>query len=235
MENPGVDDKVPLEAEVAVVGGGPAGLRAAEILTVSGHHVALYEGKPSVGRKFLVAGRGGLNLTHSEDLARFTGRYGDELERWGGLLAEFGPAELRAWAQTLGVETYVGTSGRVFPVGQQAAVFLRRWVARLRAAGVQFQVNQRLQGLTQLPNGRWRLELRDGRTGETAHPEVWAVVLALGGASGRKPARTEPGPPGCSGWGCPLRIGNPQTAVSRWVGTRVYSQRQRDCRSRTSP
>lgn len=166
-----------------MVGGGPAGLRAAEVLAERGHRVALHEGKPSVGRKFLVAGRGGLNLTHSEDLARFVVRYETQPERWQGLLADFGPAELRAWAAALGVETYVGTSGRVFPRGQQAATLLRRWVARLRTLGVEFQVNRRLERLTPQPGGGWRLCFRDVRTGERHQPACRAVVLALGGAS----------------------------------------------------
>lgn len=166
-----------------MVGGGPAGLRAAEVLAERDCRVALYEGKPSVGRKFLVAGRGGLNLTHSEDLARFVTRYETPSERWQGLLAEFGPAALRAWAAALGVETYVGTSGRVFPRGQQAAVLLRRWVARLRTLGVEFHVNHRLERLIPLPGGGWSLGLREVRTGEVHQPACHAVILALGGAS----------------------------------------------------
>ncbi len=179
------DPSLPVErkAEVAVVGGGPAGLRAAETLAEGGCRVVLYEGKASVGRKFLVAGKGGLNLTHSEALERFAARYGEkERGRWDRLLAEFGPAELRAWAKKLGVETYVGTSGRVFPAGQQAAVLLRRWVARLRALGVDFHVNQRLEGAT-LTEGGWELRLQDTRNKKVQTPVFRAVVLALGGAS----------------------------------------------------
>ncbi len=171
------------DADALVVGGGPAGLRAAEILAGGGRRVVLCEGKPSVGRKFLVAGRGGLNLTHSENLEAFAARYGDDqLARWRGLLAEFGPAELRSWASGLGVETYVGTSGRVFPQGQQAAGLLRRWVARLRDAGVHFRVNHALAGI-HAEGGGWRLDLRETRTGEVHAVTARAVVLALGGAS----------------------------------------------------
>lgn len=185
MDTPAAPDKsLPGPDETAVVvGGGPAGLRAAEVLAEGGCRVALYEGKPSVGRKFLVAGRGGLNLTHSEDLGRFVTRYEDETGRWEKLLTEFGPAELRAWAAGLGVETYVGTSGRVFPRGQQAAVLLRRWVARLRELGVAFHVNQRLEGLTRAAADGWRLDFRRTHGGERLPVRCRAVVLALGGAS----------------------------------------------------
>lgn len=177
------DKGLPASGEVAVIGGGPAGLRAAEVLAQASCRVVLYDGKPSVGRKFLVAGRGGLNLTHSEELERFTGRYRDEPGRWQGLLAEFGPAELRAWAAGLGVETYVGTSGRVFPRGQHAAVLLRRWVARLRTLGVDFRVNRRLAGLTREDGGGWRMHLQDPRDGLSETPVFRTVALALGGAS----------------------------------------------------
>lgn len=161
-----------------MVGGGPAGLRAAEVVAQAGRRVALYEQKASVGRKFLVAGRGGLNLTHAEPPANFPARYGSETGRWRDLLAAFGPDALRAWADALGAETYVGTSGRVFPRGQQSARLLRRWVARLREQGVEFHVHQRLTGF----DGP-RLRFQDMRTGARAEVESPAAVLALGGAS----------------------------------------------------
>ena len=166
-------------------GGGPAGLRAAEILAAGGARVAVYEQKPSVGRKFLVAGKGGLNLTHSEPVENFVIRYGDEGPRWHELLDGFGPGALRAWAGGLGVETYVGTSGRVFPQGQQAAALLRRWVSRLRAAGVAFHVSHRLETVAPEPgpDGRRELVFRATRTGESARVSASVVVLALGGAS----------------------------------------------------
>ncbi len=159
-------------------GGGPAGLRAAEVLTAEGWTVALYDQKPSVGRKFLVAGKGGLNLTHSEERAGFVARYRDELPRWCDLLDGFGPEALRRWAAELGVETYVGTSGRVFPRGQQAATLLRRWVSRLRAAGVAFHVGHRLEKIA--PG---ELILRETHTGAPVEVRAPVIVLALGGAS----------------------------------------------------
>src|SRR4051812_38180158 len=103
---------------ILIVGGGPAGLRAAEVARTAGAVVTVFDGQRSVGRKFLVAGRGGLNLTHGEPLEDFLGRYADEPQRWSDLLNGFSPDDLRQWATELGVETYLGTSGRVFPRGQ---------------------------------------------------------------------------------------------------------------------
>jgi uncharacterized flavoprotein (TIGR03862 family) len=172
------------ENNVVVIGGGPAGLRAAEVLAAAGCAVRLYEHKASVGRKFLVAGRGGLNLTHSEPAEAFVQRYETELPRWRELLESFGPAELRAWAEGLGIETYVGTSRRVFPRGQQAAGLLRRWVERVRGLGVAFQVNHRLESLAARPGlSAWNLRLRDSQSGGSQEITARAVILALGGAS----------------------------------------------------
>ena len=169
---------------VAIVGGGPAGLRAAEVLAGAGCAVALYEQKASVGRKFLIAGRGGLNLTHSEPAEAFAQRYETELPRWRELLAAFGPEHLRAWATELGIETYVGTSGRVFPVGRHAAALLRRWVTRLRERGVAFHVSHRLEALAWRGVGAgWTLQMRDMRDDNAREIAADAVVLALGGAS----------------------------------------------------
>ncbi len=162
---------------VAVIGAGPAGLRAAEVAAAGGARVVLCDAQPSAGRKFLVAGRGGLNLTHSEPVENFPARYRAEEERWRDLLAGFGPDALRAWAEELAVETYVGTSKRVFPRGQKAAVLLRAWLQRLRSAGVEFRTGQRLMGLTK-EGDSWRLDFAAGES-----LLARAVVLALGGAS----------------------------------------------------
>ena len=163
-----------------IVGGGPAGLRAAEVASAAGARVVVCDAQRSVGRKFLVAGRGGLNLTHGEPVEAFPARYVDEPDRWRDLLHEFGPNDLRAWAAELGVETYVGTSGRVFPLGQKAAGLLRAWLRRLRASGVEFRIASRLVGLGREPDG-WRAEFQtvDRKFSLTTD----AIVLALGGAS----------------------------------------------------
>jgi uncharacterized flavoprotein (TIGR03862 family) len=161
-----------------VVGGGPAGLMAAEVLAAGGAQVDLYDAMPSVGRKFLLAGIGGLNLTHSEPLPSFLGRYGARRVALEAMLAAFGPAALRSWAQGLGISTFVGSSGRVFPTDMKAAPLLRAWLHRLRGAGVSFHMRHRWLGWD--PNsGRLRLH---GPQGECL-VEADAVVLALGGAS----------------------------------------------------
>ena len=166
-----------LDCEVLVLGGGPAGLRAAEVASANGARVLLCDGQPSVGRKFLVAGRGGLNLTHSEVAENFPRRYGNEAERWHDLLQGFGPDDLRAWAEGLGFETYVGSSGRVFPRGQKAAGLLRAWVKRLRDSGVGFRLGKSLRKLERAGDS-WRIVLVEGKS-----LRANAVVLALGGAS----------------------------------------------------
>jgi uncharacterized flavoprotein (TIGR03862 family) len=162
---------------VVIAGAGPAGLRAAEVAAANGVRVAICEAQSSAGRKFLVAGRGGLNLTHGEPVENFPARYRAEPERWRNLLHEFGPDALRAWAEELEIETYVGSSNRVFPRGQKAAALLRAWMRRLRNAGVEFRTGARLSGLTR-DGASWRVGLAGGDE-IVAH----AVVLALGGAS----------------------------------------------------
>jgi len=168
--------------QLAVIGGGPAGLRAAEIAATTGLQVTLYDGKSSVGRKFLVAGKGGLNLTHGEPLDRFVTRYsgpGQPAALWESLIAEFNPASLRAWAAELGVETFQATSGRVYPTALKAAPLLRRWIERLRGLGVRFEMNHRLTSLD--PGSPYQLGFANGTTAAAD-----AVILALGGGSWAK-------------------------------------------------
>ena len=174
--------------QVAIVGGGPAGLMAAEALLDAGASVGVYDAMPTLGRKFLLAGKGGLNLTHSEPLDAFISRYGarsSDVARW---LQVLGPQALREWAQALGVATFVGTSGRVFPSEMKAAPLLRAWLHRLRARGLRVHARH-----------RWSGELVRGTPTDAAGDAGWrlgfdapagriqvrrdAVVLALGGAS----------------------------------------------------
>ena len=186
---------------VAVIGAGPAGLMAAEAIAAAGIAVEVFDAMPSAGRKFLLAGRGGLNLTHSEPLEPFLGRYRGRVREIGSLVEAFDPDALRGWAHSLGIETFVGSSGRVFPSEMKAAPLLRAWLQRLRAAGVRFRMRHRWTGWVEpaacsdpdaddgkrpgaaaggvqtLP--RLRFETPDG-------PVLFApraIVLALGGGS----------------------------------------------------
>ena len=166
-----------LPSRVAVVGGGPAGLMAAEVVRAAGHAVTVYEAKGSVGRKFLIAGKGGLNLTHGEPIGPFVARYRERTGDIGGWLRDFGPDDLREWARGLGVETYVGSSGRVFPLDRKAAPLLRGWVRRLKEQGVEFRVQHRWLGWRD--DGALRFAAPEGTLAERAD----ALVLALGGGS----------------------------------------------------
>jgi uncharacterized flavoprotein (TIGR03862 family) len=168
-------------SDVLIIGGGPAGLRAAQLTSSAGFSTLLADRMPSVGRKFLVAGRGGLNLTHSEPVENFPARYGVEEARWQRLLAGFSPGDLRAWAADLGVETFVGTSGRVFPATKQAAPLLRRWVARLKKQGVAFRLRHELTGFRPCATGGYEVDFSTPAGAVTLAAR--ALVLALGGAS----------------------------------------------------
>jgi len=165
---------------VAVIGGGPAGLMAAEVLIQAGVQVDLYESMPSTGRKFLVAGKGGLNLTHAEPREQFLSNYGDRRSQLEPILDRFGPDDLRNWVHRLGIETFVGTSQRVFPVGMKTAPILHAWLERLHKAGVNFHVRHKWLG--------WR---RDGCLWFSApegdrYVSADATILAMGGGSWKR-------------------------------------------------
>jgi len=174
-----------MDKSVAVIGGGPAGLMAAEVVSGRGVTVDLYDSMPSLGRKFLMAGKGGLNITHSEPFEQFVSRYGKRRGQIEPLLKTFGPDELREWVHGLGIETFVGTSGRVFPKGMKASPLLRAWLKRLSDSGVTFHLRHKWRG--RLPSASAAgpgglsilFETPDGE--KAVKPD--AVVLALGGGS----------------------------------------------------
>lgn len=171
-----------------VVGGGPAGLIAADVLSQHGVDVSIFEAMPSVGRKLLVAGVGGLNITHSESLERFVTRYGELAPRFTEWFRTFGPSDLRTFLRELGIETIVGTSGRVFPSDMKAAPFLRAWIRRLRERGVAIHTRHRLVGLGQGPRLVFaRTRASEGaRDADTVEHRPDVAILALGGASWRR-------------------------------------------------
>lgn len=162
-----------------IIGAGPAGLMAAEMLSAAGHAVTVYEHRPSAARKFLMAGRGGLNLTHSEDLDKFIGRYGAAADWLAPMIRDFPPQALRDWCEGLGEETFTGSSGRVFPRSFKASPLLRAWLARLESRGVRLRYGWRWAG--------WGADgaLSFVDDAGAAHEEAasGAVLLALGGAS----------------------------------------------------
>jgi len=172
----------PAGRSVAVIGAGPAGLMAAEVLVQGGSQLGIrvdvYDAMPSVARKFLQAGKGGLNLTHSESPDAFLSRYGSRRAQIAPLLQAFGPQALRDWAHGLGIETFVGSSGRVFPAGMKAAPLLRAWLQRLRTEGVNIRVRHRWCGWVDQGRGL-KFSTPDGE--RAVNPD--AVVLALGGGS----------------------------------------------------
>lgn len=163
--------------KIVIIGGGPAGLMAAEAASAAGARVELYDAMASVGRKFLLAGKGGLNLTHSEPSEKFLSRYGARRAQIAPLLASFGPDAVSAWADGLGIKTFVGSSGRVFPTDLKAAPLLRAWLRRLRKAGVQFHVKHRWIGWDE----QEALRFTTPEGNRSVHAD--AVVLALGGGS----------------------------------------------------
>jgi uncharacterized flavoprotein (TIGR03862 family) len=165
------------KTQIAVIGAGPAGLMAAEVLAQSGAKVTVYDAMPSVGRKFLLAGRGGLNLTHSEALPKFLPRYGAAMPQLTPAIEAFPPDALREWSEALGQPTFVGSSGRVFPQAFKASPLLRAWLRRLDASGVQFALRHRWTGWD--GDGRLSFATPDGARAVDAA----ATVLALGGAS----------------------------------------------------
>lgn len=162
---------------VAVIGGGPAGLMAAEVLIAQGVQVDLYDAMPSVGRKFLLAGKGGMNLTHTEANPAFVARYGARAAHIAPMLQDFNPEALRAWVHELGIPTFVGSSGRVFPTDMKAAPLLRAWLKRLRDAGVRFHMRHRWLGWDEAG------QLRFSTPEQALRIQPDAVVLALGGGS----------------------------------------------------
>ncbi|TBN10745.1 TIGR03862 family flavoprotein [Agrobacterium cavarae] len=162
--------------QIAIIGGGPAGLMAAEELSTSDMDVTVYEAMPTVARKFLMAGKSGLNITHGEDYARFTTRFGASEACLKSALDAFTPQMLRDWAEGLGQETFVGTSGRVFPKAMKGSPLLRAWLSRLTERGVAIKVRHRWVGLR---NGALLFDTPDGQI--EIKPD--AVLLALGGAS----------------------------------------------------
>ncbi|HPY41869.1 MAG TPA: TIGR03862 family flavoprotein [Thiolinea sp.] len=162
------------------MGGGPAGLMAAEQLTQAGFAVDLYDAMPSVGRKFLLAGIGGLNITHSEAIKQFHSRYAERAHELEAYLQAFSPTDLREWCQQLGIETFIGSSGRVFPKEMKAAPLLRAWLSRLKEHGLTIYPRHRCLGLTEA--NEWLLQTPQGLITK----QYSATVLALGGASWKK-------------------------------------------------
>src|SRR5438093_1369103 len=162
---------------VAIIGAGPAGLMAAEVLAQGGAHVTVYDAMPSAGRKFLMAGRGGLNLTHSEPLPAFLARYREALPHLAAAIEGFPPQALRDWSEALGQPTFVGSSGRVFPKALKASPLLRAWLRRLVSSGVKFALRHRWTGWDE--RGRLLFQAPDG----PRVVDAGATVLARGGAS----------------------------------------------------
>ncbi|MCX7126179.1 MAG: NAD(P)/FAD-dependent oxidoreductase, partial [Gammaproteobacteria bacterium] len=165
-----------MKKSIAIIGGGPAGLMAAEILSQNDVTVDLYESMPSLGRKFLMAGKSGLNLTHAEPYHTFITRYGDKQKQIETHLNHFKPDDLLAWVKGLGIETFIGSSGRIFPKEMKASPLLRAWLQRLQTNGVTFHTRHHFKG--------WQEKslVFDSPAGSVKiKPD--ATILALGGAS----------------------------------------------------
>jgi uncharacterized flavoprotein (TIGR03862 family) len=168
-----------LPFSVSVIGGGPAGLMAAEVLSQQGLKVDVYDAMPSVGRKFLMAGKGGLNISHSEPFEQFLTRYGNRQYHLKSLLEAFAPDSLIEWVHGLGVDTFIGTSGRIFPAEMKAAPLLRAWLRRLRQSGVHFHMKHQWLGWCGDEFKQLRFLTSDGEMSVSTD----AVVLAMGGGS----------------------------------------------------
>jgi hypothetical protein len=184
-----------MKKSVAIIGGGPAGLMAAEVLSKHDIQVDVYDSMPSLGRKFLMAGKSGLNITHSENFEQFVSRYGnrkEEIKKW---LLNFTPDDLRNWVHELGFETFIGTSGRVFPKGMKASPLLRAWIKRLSESGVNFHVRHKLVEFIKRPAGLTNDDKSSNPTCGTVIFETQegikevksdAIILALGGGSWKR-------------------------------------------------
>jgi uncharacterized flavoprotein (TIGR03862 family) len=166
-----------MNQSIAIIGGGPAGLMAAEVISAHNVKVNMYDSMPSLGRKFLMAGKSGLNITHSEPFEKFVNRYGKRRAQIESMLKNFGPDEIRTWMSGLGIESFVGTSGRVFPIGMKASPLLRAWLKRLSDSGVTFHPRHKWTGF--LPDRSLHFETSNGDVNVKAD----ATVLALGGGS----------------------------------------------------
>lgn len=177
-----------MDKTIAIVGGGPAGLMAAEVISARGVKVDVYDSMPSVGRKFLMAGKSGLNITHSDPFEAFVARYGKRKNNIEPLLKAFGSDQLREWVHGLGIQTFIGTSGRVFPMGMKASPLLRAWLKRLNASNVTFHLRHKWMGFPtpQPAPAAWGLALKFVTPDGEVTVKADAVVLALGGGSWRR-------------------------------------------------
>ena len=165
-----------LSCKIAIIGAGPAGLMAAQVLSDAGYAPTVFDAMPSAGRKFLQAGRGGLNLTHDEDFTLFASRYFEAQHFLQPALEGFSPNDVRLWAESFGFETFVGSSGKVYPTDKKAAPILRAWLHQLKANNTQFKMKHRWVSWSE---DIWQFETPDGLKDYSFD----AVILALGGAS----------------------------------------------------